>query len=227
MSLGKKLRQARMEASLSQRALCGSVITRNMLSQIENGAANPSMSTLQYLAGQLGKPVSFFLEEIPASVPIPPIPEAVSQLEKARHLTDAGKIPEAQALLRSIDTTDMPDWIRRQWILLLQDPAQAGSLPSLDGELLLRAQSVLAEKDAEKCLSLLAPVDEKTAQWQLLMGEALLLQHSYSQAAAHFHCAEESYPHRCAAALEICYRELEDFQKAYFYACKVRSLTGK
>lgn len=52
---------------LSQRQLCGDVITRNMLSQIENGTARPSMDTLQYLAGVLGKPVSYFLEEETAS----------------------------------------------------------------------------------------------------------------------------------------------------------------
>ena len=63
MELGEKLRNARLEAGLSQRQLCGQTITRNMLSQIENGSARPSMSTLQYLAGQLGKPVSYFLQE--------------------------------------------------------------------------------------------------------------------------------------------------------------------
>jgi len=63
MQLGEKLRQARLEAGLSQRQLCGDVITRNMLSQIENGSARPSMDTLSYLAGQLGKTVSYFLEE--------------------------------------------------------------------------------------------------------------------------------------------------------------------
>lgn len=63
MKLGQRLRQARVEAGLSQRQLCGDVITRNMLSQIENGAARPSMDTLFYLAAQLGKPVSFFLED--------------------------------------------------------------------------------------------------------------------------------------------------------------------
>ena len=63
MSLGEKLRQARMEAGLSQRQLCGDEITRNMLSQIEHDTARPSMSTLQYLAQRLGLPVSYFLEE--------------------------------------------------------------------------------------------------------------------------------------------------------------------
>lgn len=63
MELGEKLRQARLAAGLSQRQLCGDTITRNMLSQIENGAASPSMSTLRCLAERLNKPVSFFLEE--------------------------------------------------------------------------------------------------------------------------------------------------------------------
>lgn len=40
----------------------GEKITRNMLSQIENGSATPSVDTLRYLAQQLHKPVSFFLE---------------------------------------------------------------------------------------------------------------------------------------------------------------------
>lgn len=63
MELGQKLRQARLEAGITQRQLCGETITRNMLSQIENGSAKPSMQTLRYLAGQLGKPVAWFLEE--------------------------------------------------------------------------------------------------------------------------------------------------------------------
>lgn len=63
MDLGKKLLSARQEAGLSQRQLCGETITRNMLSQIEHGTAKPSMETLRYLAGRLGKPVSYFLEE--------------------------------------------------------------------------------------------------------------------------------------------------------------------
>lgn len=41
MSLGERLRQARLEAGLSQRQLCGERITRNMLSQLESGAASP------------------------------------------------------------------------------------------------------------------------------------------------------------------------------------------
>lgn len=63
MDLGQRIKALRMEQGLSQRQLCGETITRNMLSQIENGTARPSMDTLSYLAARLGKPVSYFLEE--------------------------------------------------------------------------------------------------------------------------------------------------------------------
>lgn len=63
MELGEKIKQARLEAGLSQRQLCAGQITRNMLSQIEHGTARPSMDTLRLLAAGLGKPVSYFLED--------------------------------------------------------------------------------------------------------------------------------------------------------------------
>lgn len=63
MELGEKIKQARLEAGLSQRQLCGGHITRNMLSQIEHGTARPSMDTLRVLAAGLGKSVSYFLED--------------------------------------------------------------------------------------------------------------------------------------------------------------------
>lgn len=63
MELGQRIKAARLEAGLSQRQLCGDTITRNMLSLIESGRARPSMDTLCYFAGRLGKPVGYFLEE--------------------------------------------------------------------------------------------------------------------------------------------------------------------
>ena len=89
MSLGEKLRQARLEAGLSQRALCGDEITRNMLSRIENGAAQPSMRTLQYLADRLGKPMSFFLDE--QSV----VSGNQAAMESLRRLYDTGQFDQA------------------------------------------------------------------------------------------------------------------------------------
>lgn len=63
MTMGEKLRAARLAAGLSQRQLCEGIVTRNMLSQLENGSAQPSLATLQALAQRLGQPVHAFLEE--------------------------------------------------------------------------------------------------------------------------------------------------------------------
>ena len=100
MELGKKLRQARLEAGLSQRQLCGDVITRNMLSQIENGSANPSMATLQYLAGKLGKTVSYFLQEETILSPNPAL------LQQARQAYGQKKYSDVLALADSYQGPD-------------------------------------------------------------------------------------------------------------------------
>ena len=104
MELGQKLKQARMEANLSQRQLCGDTITRNMLSQIENGSAKPSMDTLRFLAAKLGKPVSYFLEELSAS-------PNQNVMNTARDAFDAGVFSQVLAALSDYDvvvTDDTP-----------------------------------------------------------------------------------------------------------------------
>ncbi len=225
MTLGEKLKQARKAAGLSQKAVCGNTITRNMLSQIENGSANPSMSTLQYLAAQLGKPVGYFLGEEPQAPT--PLLAAVSELERARHCIQAGKMREANQLLQALDPHVLPDWIRRQYLLLQAHFGRADTalLPSLDAELLLRAQA--ASDRGEDPLPYLRCCEQPTAQWQLLMGKALLQAKNYTHAAECLYQAEAQFPHQAAAALEICYRELQNYEKAYFYACKLRSLNGR
>jgi transcriptional regulator with XRE-family HTH domain len=70
-----------------------------MLSQIENGVARPSMETLCYLAGRLGKPVSFFLEEPVASPNQQCITEAktafaLGELDNMRQALDAFSEPD-------------------------------------------------------------------------------------------------------------------------------------
>ena len=114
MELGQKLKLARIEAGLSQRQLCGEEITRNMLSLIENGSAKPSMKTLQYLAGRLGKSVSYFLEETAIVSPNQQIMAA------ARQLYDAGNYPEADRTLEAYQAPD-PVYDREKeilWVLL-------------------------------------------------------------------------------------------------------------
>ena len=45
MTLGQKLKKARLDRGLTQAQVVGDRITRNMLSQIENDQASPSMRT--------------------------------------------------------------------------------------------------------------------------------------------------------------------------------------
>ena len=61
--IGKKIKEARISQKLTQSEVVGSFITRNMLSQIESGAALPSMKTLAYLASALNIPLSSLLED--------------------------------------------------------------------------------------------------------------------------------------------------------------------
>ena len=64
MTLGQKIRQARIERGLTQKQLVGEHITRNMLSKIENDSATPSVRTLEYLASRLGVSPGYFMNDL-------------------------------------------------------------------------------------------------------------------------------------------------------------------
>ncbi len=63
MNIGEKIRELRVSKLMTQADLAGEHITRNMLSRIENGAANPSLSTILYIASRLNVPAGFLLAE--------------------------------------------------------------------------------------------------------------------------------------------------------------------
>lgn len=63
MKIGEKVRALRVRAGITQAALAGDRITRNMLCQIERGTAQPSLPTLLYLAEQLHVSAAYFLSE--------------------------------------------------------------------------------------------------------------------------------------------------------------------
>lgn len=62
-TLGQKIKGERKKQNLTQKELAGSFITRNMLSQIENDLAKPSISTMAYLAKQLNCSNDYFMNE--------------------------------------------------------------------------------------------------------------------------------------------------------------------
>ena len=105
MELGQRIKNARLESGLSQRQLCGDMVTRNMLSQIENGSARPSMDTLAYFAQRLGKPVSFFLEEDTVTSPNQQI------MEQARSAFREGDYQRVRSALSEYQGPDATfDW---------------------------------------------------------------------------------------------------------------------
>lgn len=263
MELGEKLRLARAEAGLSQRQLCEGIITRNMLSQIEHGTANPSMDTLKQLSSRLGKPVSFFLEETAVLSPNQEImasaralfdagdySRAASTLEgyrapdqvfdRERELLETllclflaeasleqGKTVLAQELLGRAEVWNRGycrEALERRRLLLLgriRGQTVSTRLPTLDEELLLRAEEALTQRKCKRAAALLEAAEDQTgARWNYLRGQVYLSEKRYREAAKCFHGAEGEYP--CGGKLEICYRELGDFKRAYEYARKQR-----
>lgn len=63
LHIGQKIRQVRLSRGLTQSALCGDMITRNMLSLIENGSASPSVKTLMYIAEKLDVPAGYLISD--------------------------------------------------------------------------------------------------------------------------------------------------------------------
>lgn len=228
MELGEKILRARQELGLSQRQLCGEEITRNMLSQIEHGTAHPSMKTLRYLAGRLEKPVSYFLDEEAEPVPAAQLLDVLNRLQKAEKALVEGRYPYVKELLAELVCT-YPELERRMLLLLSRLPdAEIGAicagLPSLDEELYLRARAALEAGSTERAIHLLEAMENRdTPQWHMMMGGIFLQRKDYRAAAGQFHAAEYSFPEETAPYLEQCYRELEDFKQAYFYACKQKT----
>ncbi len=63
MTLGEKVKAARRAKKLTQAKLAKDKITRNMLSRIESGSANPSLDTIKHIASVLNLPVAYFLSD--------------------------------------------------------------------------------------------------------------------------------------------------------------------
>lgn len=263
MELGEKLKQARLEAGLSQRQLCGDTITRNMLSQIENGSAKPSFPTLQALCARLGKPVSYFWEDAPSEnltllkqasdadpeqailllqsylLPDPLLDDwyylllAQCQMALAEKALDSQRLGYAQSLLLQAEENGKKarafDKLFRRSLTLLQHragvagaAALAEALPDNTEEMLLRARAALEAGNTEKCLACLAAADFQTDDSILLRGDALMAAQKYEEAAQCFLILKKFQPLSIYSRLEICYRELGNFEKAYEYACKQR-----
>lgn len=157
MTLGEKLLQARQEAGLSQRQLCGEEITRNMLSQIEHGTARPSMDTLRYLAARLGKSVSFFLEEDAVQSP------NWELMQRARSAFEAGDWEKTRLLLNAYVREAAFD---REYAYLAGKSALAAARTALGAGKTLYARELLEEAGEYAQM-----IPELERQRLLLLGE--------------------------------------------------------
>ena len=63
--------------------------------------------------------------------------------------------------------------------------------------------------------------DQTSTQYQWLAGQAEFALGSYETAVKYLLAVEALHP-RAVELLEVCYRELGDYKKAYEYACKGR-----
>ena len=244
MELGQRIKAARLEAGLSQRQLCAGMITRNMLSQIENGSARPSMDTLSHIARQLGKPVSFFLEENAVTSPNQEV------MEQARRAYSDGDYQRVRTVLEDYRQPDATfDWEKSYLLalsalklagqalkedripyarrlleekrqLLLAQTGRVAVLPNVDSVLLCRAEEALVRQEYEKAGIYLDACEEQSPLWHLLRGKAFFGQGEWSAAVTHLQNAEEAYPRETMPLLEQCFSALEDYKMAYFYACK-------
>ncbi len=98
MTLGQKLRQARLARGLTQSQVAGTRITRNMLSQIENDQASPSVRTLEYLAAALGVNAGWLMTEEESD-------SASSRLARARAMLRGGEYEACLKLLAGQEKT--------------------------------------------------------------------------------------------------------------------------
>lgn len=96
MTLGQKIKAARLEKGLTQKEVVGDYITRNMLSKIENDSATPSVRTLEHLARALDLPPGYFLDGAALSDGLVP-----DGLDEARAAFRAGHWDDCIAALKA------------------------------------------------------------------------------------------------------------------------------
>ena len=100
--LGKKIKDLRLQKNMTQAELAGDTITRNMLSQIENGSAQPSVTTIMELAEKLDTPTEYFFSQ---TIDLPTL-RKLDAIGKIRKLYGAGDYGKVISRLESLDGWD-------------------------------------------------------------------------------------------------------------------------
>ncbi len=201
MTLGQRIREARLDKRLTQQELVGEYITRNMLSKIENDSATPSVRTLEYLAERLGLSPGEFL---------------------------SGDMPQTSDGLDELDglmETNPEEFSRR----LLEEKCRLHSTEK--HLRLLEAEYCLSRGELESAGRLLdmEPPSEASLLYRhfLLRGRLFLESGQLAQARlmlaqAEKHVPPKTDPKRLYRLLERCCHSLGDYENAYLYATRQR-----
>ncbi len=104
MTLGEKIREARLARRLTQEQLAGHEFTKSYISELERGTRTPRVTTLKVLARRLNRPLSYFLDGIPEDR------EAEAFLAIGMAQVHAGDATAAQSTLgRALDLATQQD----------------------------------------------------------------------------------------------------------------------
>lgn len=112
VGMGKLIRQAREEVGLSQAELARKIYRRQAsLSNMENGLMEASASTLVYLSGVLGKPVTYFfpafiMRQLEADPKSPKLSELLIQASRLSPQELRGIIAQVRALAEESERLD-------------------------------------------------------------------------------------------------------------------------
>lgn len=247
MTLGEKLRQARLRNGLSQSQVAGSFMTRNMLSQLENDLASPSVKTLLYLSETLGVSSGWLLDDAQDRDCVTCKEEARALFQKKEYLKclnvlcdlDAGMDDEVQLILVRCACVCAEQAIREQRHddadHMLRCAERCQGLYIGDGEKsrvgILRLKWCLSqnmpnpellEKVADLCnLNELRTI---AAEHDFLSGRKAAETGRFDDALVYLHRAESAsvLPRKSTkelyCLLEQCYKEKEDYKQAYRYA---------
>jgi tetratricopeptide (TPR) repeat protein len=155
--------------------------------------------------------------------------QALSFLHLAEDAISAGKGPYALELLEKAGTAgDQTPYytaeLERRRLLALAQLVPT-ELPTDDRELLLRADGALKRGNAEEAVRYLEAAQLRSgAYWNYLRGRAYMEIGDYDNAQICLKAAWDHDPKTCAALLEQCCRELDDYKGAYHYACLLREM---
>ena len=138
MTLGEKIKNARIERNMTQKDVVGNYITRNMLSKIENGSATPSVKTLEYLAGALGLPVGYFMTESVGDELYPGAMAAARRYYRSSRWEDCAEV---------LESLDMEGGYRDEAMLMLSQSELGQAEWALE-----RGEPALARQFARKAL---------------------------------------------------------------------------